>query len=235
MKSHTTAVDPRIDETPEQSQSLHPGGQTTQNVMTRDAGRGRDCTQALVIQQASMPSAQSLAPAITLVEAPLSAAERYEADVYRRSSAGELKAGHKALVQRFHDEVINWGNPALASEVVAAGFVDHVPYLFPGQPVTGPEALAWVVSSFRTGFPDLHASVEDVVVAGDWVCVRSIWTGRHGGEFLGIVPTGRRIKAQVIEMTRIARGMVAEHWAEKDMLGMLKQLVPMSGPIGTMR
>jgi hypothetical protein len=66
MKSYTTAVDPRIDETPEQSQSLHPGGEAPQDVMTRDAGRGRGCTQALVIQQASMPSAQSLAPAIAL-------------------------------------------------------------------------------------------------------------------------------------------------------------------------
>lgn len=71
MKGYTTAVDPRIDEAPEQSQSLHPGGQTPQDVMTRDGGRGRGRTQALVIQQASMPSAQSFAPAITLVEAPL--------------------------------------------------------------------------------------------------------------------------------------------------------------------
>jgi hypothetical protein len=44
MKGYTTAVDPRIDEAPEQSQSLHPGGPTPQDVMTCDAGRGRGRT-----------------------------------------------------------------------------------------------------------------------------------------------------------------------------------------------
>lgn len=58
-------------------------------------------------------------------------------------------------------------------------------------------------------------------------------SGTHQGEFLGIVPTGRRIKVQVIEMARVADGKIGEHWAEMDMLGMLKQLALMPEPIGT--
>src|SRR5579885_816580 len=61
----------------------------------------------------------------------------------------EIDESLEALVRRIYDQIINQGNLALADEILSADFVDHVPHVFPGQPVKGPAALTWIVSSFR--------------------------------------------------------------------------------------
>jgi predicted ester cyclase len=217
MSVYTSTVDPQIE-----GRSAH-----IQSVNSDRMLRGAMAVGAS--GESSRPLASPIAPA----DAPPDVNQEYEADRRQQNRASQAESGHKALVQQIYDEIINRGNVALANEVVAADFVDHVPYLFPDQPVRGPAALTWVVSSFRTAFPDLRASVEDAVVAGDTVWVRSVWSGTHQGEFVGIVPTGRRINVQVIEIARVADGKIVEHWAEMDLLGMLKQLDLMPEPIGT--
>ena len=44
------------------------------------------------------------------------------------------------------------------------------------------------------------------------------------GEYMGIPPTGRRIKVSWIAIYRIADGKLAEHWQQIDELGLRQQL-----------
>jgi predicted ester cyclase len=83
----------------------------------------------------------------------------------------------------------------------------------------------------RSAFPDLNATVEDIVAEGDKVVVRQTWTGTHtGGDFMGVPPTGRTVPIGVIDIIRIAGGKFVEHWGQMDAMGMMQQLGAMPTP-----
>jgi predicted ester cyclase len=131
---------------------------------------------------------------------------------------------NETVMRRFYDEILNKGNLAVADGLVASSFVEHIPLPFPGQPTTGPQAIKWFVTRFRTVFPDLHATIEDLLAVGDKVAVRVTWTGTHKGRFLDIHPTGKRVKVTGFDMVRIEGGKLVEHWGQVDMLSMMGQL-----------
>ena len=74
-----------------------------------------------------------------------------------------------AVVRRVFDEVINEGRLETAHEITKPDAPVHAPFDDPGA---GPEALAKIASSLRTGFPDIHIEVEDIFAAEDKVVVR---------------------------------------------------------------
>lgn len=56
------------------------------------------------------------------------------------------------------------------------------------------------------------------------MAVLGTMVGTHGGELMGIAPTGKRVAARQSRWFRVADGRVAEHWAVRDDLGMLRPL-----------
>jgi steroid delta-isomerase-like uncharacterized protein len=90
------------------------------------------------------------------------------------------------------------------------------------------------LSQFRTAFPDLVTTVEDMVAEGDRVAVRHTHRATHTGAFQGIPPTGKRIEVTGIEVLRMREGQIAEFWHMDDFLGLMQQLgvVPAPGQAG---
>ncbi len=127
---------------------------------------------------------------------------------------------NKAMTRRIF-EVFNTGNMALADEVIAADIVDHQ-----APPGTEPGLAGFkqIVSMFRTAFPDVQMTIDDMIVEGDKVVTRSTMGGTHQGEFMGIPPTGKQFTATTIDIVRFAGGKAVEHWGNSDDLGMLQQL-----------
>jgi predicted ester cyclase len=84
---------------------------------------------------------------------------------------------------------------------------------------------------FRGAFPDSYFTIEDMVAEGDKVVTRKTFHGTHGGEFMGIPPSGRSVSMGLIDIVRISEGRVVEHWSMGDNLGMVRQLgvVPQPG------
>ena len=81
---------------------------------------------------------------------------------------------HKALVRRFHEEVWNKGNVAAVDEFMGAEYVD---YAIPSGLPPGTEGLKQAITTYRTAFPDLKATVDDIFAEGDRVAYR--WSTRH--------------------------------------------------------
>jgi steroid delta-isomerase-like uncharacterized protein len=129
---------------------------------------------------------------------------------------------NKALIRRLYDEGFNKGRVELADEIIAADFVDQG--AAPGLPSTGPESFKQTLQVFRTAFPDMHATIEDMIAEGDKVAMRCRWHGTHLGEFFGAPATGRSFTLTSTDVLRIERGKIAEHWGNEDDLGMLRQL-----------
>ncbi len=78
------------------------------------------------------------------------------------------------------------------------------------------EGVKQFFAMIRSAFPDLNATMEDIISEGDKVVVRGTWTGTHKGEFMGISPTGNSVSFQVIDILRIVNGRITEHWGVSD-------------------
>ena len=57
-------------------------------------------------------------------------------------------------------------------------------------------------------------NIEDLIAEGDKVCVRMTLTGTHTGEYLGVAPTGKKIRIRNICIYRIVDGKIAEGWTD---------------------
>ncbi len=130
---------------------------------------------------------------------------------------------NKAIVRRLVEDVWNEGNLAVADEVCAPAYVSHDP----SHPVVppGPGGLKHLVTLFRTGFPDLQFTIEDMRVAeGEMVVTRWTARGTHRGALLAIAPTEREAMVEGITLSRMAEGKVAEEWVVWDTLALMLQL-----------
>lgn len=105
---------------------------------------------------------------------------------------------------------------------IAPTFVRHDPGL-PFE-VRGPEGVAKLHDALMPAFPDMKLPLEDFVAEGDKVLVRLRVQATHTGAFGDLAPTGRRIDIGVLDLFQIRDGVLVEHWALLDNLGMLKQL-----------
>ena len=113
------------------------------------------------------------------------------------------------------------GNAEYASAAVDDDFRDNT--LPAGRP-QGPKGLLYASQTFRSAVPDLHCTIEDLLVSGDKVTARLLFTGTHKGEFMGHPATGKRVKFFAIDILRIRGGKIVEDWHLEDNLSLLEQL-----------
>lgn len=132
---------------------------------------------------------------------------------------------NKAIVRRVY-EVFNSGNMALLDEVCDVSMLMHQG--IPGMP-PGREGLKAVGAALRSGLPDFHLAIEEIVAEGDTVVVRYSGSGTHKGKFMGVPPTDRTIALQGCEFYRLANGKVVEVRILPDRLSMMQQLGAMPG------
>ncbi len=135
---------------------------------------------------------------------------------------------NKAIV-RHYTELTNARDLGGAFAYVGPGFVDHAAR--PGMP-TGIEGARMFFNMLFTAFPDLRATIDDLIAEGDKVVGRMTCEGTHQGMFMGLPPTGKRVKWSFIEINRIVDGKVVEHWAEADTIGLMQQLGLVPPPSG---
>jgi predicted ester cyclase len=80
------------------------------------------------------------------------------------------------------------------------------------------------LADFRSAFPDVKITVDDMFTEDNYVLFRSTMRGTHRGVFQGIEPTGKSITVTPIDMIRVERGKLVEHWGGPDLFDLLKQL-----------
>jgi steroid delta-isomerase-like uncharacterized protein len=122
-------------------------------------------------------------------------------------------------VRRLNDEVFNKGNLALIDELMAPDYVFHIT-----PEVKGPEGVKKYVADFRTAFPDLHITIEDMVAEGDMMAIRYTMRGTFKGEMMGIAPTGKKMELPNASFARFKDGKQVEVWPYLDSLTWYQQL-----------
>ena len=143
------------------------------------------------------------------------------------SDAEATNNANKEVVSRFIEEFKNKANHGIVDELMSPDFVHHLtdPRLPAGR--DGIKALGQVIVG---GFPDVHASVKELLADGDKVIERTQTSATHTGEFNGIPATGRQVGWTEIHIYRLENGKIVELWSEIDLLGLLVQLGAIPGP-----
>jgi steroid delta-isomerase-like uncharacterized protein len=116
---------------------------------------------------------------------------------------------NKALVRRVFEKVWVKRNLAAVDEFMAADYVEHP---IPAGLPPGTESLKQAMTMYRTAFPDLKATIDDIFAEGDRVAFRWSIRSTHLGDWLGIPPTGSHVTVSGISVYRIAGGKVVEAW-----------------------
>lgn len=99
--------------------------------------------------------------------------------------------------------------------------VVHAPL---GLSTVGIEAERATWRAVRAGVPDIRHNVEEVLSAGALVSVRSVVTGTHLGEVLGLPPTGTQFRIDHATFAHVRDGKIAEIWEIADSAALLEQL-----------
>ena len=117
-------------------------------------------------------------------------------------------------------KMINTHDPDLVDEFEAEGYVNHEA-LFSAE---GREPNRQFWQAFFAALPDVSASMEDLVVAGDRVVGRFVYRATHTGELMGIPASGNAVEMRSIDIWRIEDGVFAEHWDQINALQLLQQM-----------
>lgn len=137
---------------------------------------------------------------------------------------------NKAVVRRAYDELVMAGDFSNLAEIVHEDYMDHTQ---PPGWATDRAGLQHQIAYFRSAFPNIHVTLEDMIAEGDLVMHRQTMRGTHLGEFFGIPPTGTVVEMTGMHLFRIADGKLIEHRANNDDLGMLRQLGAIPAPNGS--
>ena len=129
---------------------------------------------------------------------------------------------NKTNVRRLFEEVWNKGNLQVTDDLFTPNYAHHdasTPDL--GR---GPEGEKKRATLYRTAFPDLRLTVEDIIAEGETVVARWSCRGTHKGDLNGIAPTGKRINITGISIARFTNGKMSEGFVNWDALSLMQQL-----------
>ena len=115
--------------------------------------------------------------------------------------------------------MLNDHDPDAVDGFVAVDYINHSEYVEDGR-----EANRDFWSTFFTAFPDIEATMNDLVVAGDRVVGRFTYRGTHAGPLYGVPPTGNAIEMRSIDIWRTHNGEFVEHWDELNLLDVFQQI-----------
>ena len=134
----------------------------------------------------------------------------------------------KKLNTYFYDEVFRRQNVGALDDLLTDDFMEHIPA--PGQS-TDRQGAKMFISHMLQAFPDLDFEIQLQIAENDTISVIGTMTGTHDGEFLGVPPTGRPIRVQVMDTSTVRDGKFSDHWGLIDVPTLMNQ-VGMTPPTG---
>lgn len=144
------------------------------------------------------------------------------------SAADSTEESNKAKFREAYD-IINSGNFDGLDKLVATDFVEHTPW--PGQE-PGLAGLKKGFTEFKTAFPDLKITLNEVWAEGDIVIAHIAQTGTMTGAMGPTPASGKPMNIKGVDIVRIKDGKAVEHWGYAEEMKMAQQMgwmPPMDG------
>jgi steroid delta-isomerase-like uncharacterized protein len=156
-----------------------------------------------------------------------------------RASADTAESNRQLVIR--HYDLMNSGKWKEAAEMFAPDVRHHFGSWEAGQErtVQGQAAMAGNLEDLYRTFPDWKMEILDMVADSVSVVVRCRVSGTHqglsstrmnGGYYMGVKPTGKHFVVQHIHWYKIRDGKIIDHYANRDDLGMTRQLGLLAPP-----
>jgi predicted ester cyclase len=143
-------------------------------------------------------------------------------DPHRAAEAPDADIeANKAVYRRMVGEIVNQGKFEVVDEIFHPDYVDHTAP--PGAP-GGLEGVKAIFGMFRTGFPDVKFTIDEMVGEGNYVATLVHGEGTQTGQFIEFPPSGKFARWRSVGFFRIEDGQIREHWGVPDLLGLLIQI-----------
>jgi steroid delta-isomerase-like uncharacterized protein len=136
---------------------------------------------------------------------------------------------NKAILVRYFNEVLNQGHLEVIDEIYTNDYKLDAPIRSDGSSLArgitqGREQLKQRILLFRTGFPDIHFNMDEIIGEKDTVVVRYTYRGTHLGLFAGVEPSGCSISIPGILVAHLIAGKIHEALSAFDSAELMKQL-----------
>ena len=140
-----------------------------------------------------------------------------------------MSEANKAILRRHFDEVLNQGKLDVVDEIYGDHYVLDAPVQTDGSAsahgqTLGRDGLKRRVTLFRTGFPDIHFTVDNILAEGDTVAVQYTFAGTHTGQFLELEPSGQHISVMGMLIASVVDDRIQSANSVFDNGEMMKQL-----------
>ena len=133
------------------------------------------------------------------------------------------------LYCRFIESVFNHRELDQLDQFLDRDVVDHAP-----EQTAGVAAARQTLAAWLAAFPDLHMSIEDLVVDGDHLMARLTATGTHAGPLGHLAPTGKWVSVPMFEAWLVPNDRCIQRWLCLDGCQLLLQLgLPLHGSAGS--
>lgn len=129
----------------------------------------------------------------------------------------------RALISPFYDVLTRPAGKDVAAAIEGCTTPDWRSNGSAGQSKSRAEFIGQV-GGFGKLLPDLAWKIEEVLVAGDRIVVRSEATGTPAGEFFGVPVTGRSFRILAIDVHTVQDGKLVAVWHVEDWATALRQL-----------
>jgi len=127
------------------------------------------------------------------------------------------------LVRKINDRGFIGRDLTIFDEVLSPDFIEHdVPFDGMGE---GREFMRNSAEQIMAAFSGMEFIVDEYHEFGDIVVENWIIDITHDqAPFMGVEPTGSRIRTRGIDMFRVRGGQLVEHWGVVDTLGIAREL-----------
>jgi predicted ester cyclase len=131
-----------------------------------------------------------------------------------------IEEENKAIFRRVIDEVFNNKDMSVLPELVSPNYVYHGAF----GDAKGSEGLSEIISAYHNAFPDIHATIDEMVAEGNTVACRISIQGTFKGEMMGMAPTGRQLNQVEGVFIHFENGKEAEVFPFSDGITCFQQL-----------
>jgi predicted ester cyclase len=161
-----------------------------------------------------------LAPGPPMPEAPEEGPEYGDPRRAGRESGTDIEA-NKDAYRRMVEQVVNKGEFDVVDEIFHPDYVDHAA---PPGTTPGLAGVKEIFAMFRTGFPDVRFTIDQMVGEGNYVATLVHGEGTQSGQFIQFPPSGKHAVWRSVGVFRVEDGVIREHWGIPDLLGLLTQI-----------
>jgi lactoylglutathione lyase len=126
-----------------------------------------------------------------------------------------------AVALRYVD-YLSTGDEAILTEAFTADHLDHVSGRRGVEMM--PVVRQWIAATMADAEYEVHGVTSGGGLVMLWVSTRGRHVGSGFPQLAGRPPTGRTVVAEAVHIFRVREGRLAEHWAVRDDLGLLRQL-----------